>query len=125
MSPVATILETCPDLTNDQAEAIIAALFPRLVDAQCVADTFGMSRDWVYDNAAELGARVLGKGKYARKRFHLSEAKAAFDGMALVEAAPEVPEEESESKHREPRKPHSSTELGLTKSGNPLLPLPA
>jgi hypothetical protein len=126
VSPVETILETCPELSDTQAEAIVAALYPRLVNALVVAETFNLSRDWVYDNAGRLGARVLGSGKYARKRFVLAEVRdrlAAMTGEEGVTAHVQD-EEAAELEHREPRKSRARMREGLTPTGNPLLPLP-
>lgn len=44
-----------------------------LVDAAAVAEYLGVERDWVYANAARLGARKLGDGPRARLRFDLEE----------------------------------------------------
>jgi hypothetical protein len=41
------------------------------VDARAVAACLGVSRDYVYANAARLGARRLGAGTRARLRFQL------------------------------------------------------
>lgn len=42
---------------------------PELIDAAEVARRHGMSRDWVYEHADELGACRLGSGPRARLRF--------------------------------------------------------
>jgi hypothetical protein len=44
-----------------------------LVDAVRVAEHLGVSRDFVYEHAVELGARRLGSGPRARLRFDLAE----------------------------------------------------
>jgi hypothetical protein len=44
-----------------------------LVDAARVAEHLGVSRDYVYEHAAELGALRLGSGPRARLRFDLGE----------------------------------------------------
>lgn len=43
------------------------------VDAGAVARHLGVERDYVYEHAAELGARSLGRGPKARLRFRLSD----------------------------------------------------
>lgn len=48
-----------------------------LVDAATVADKLGVSRDYVHDRAAELGAIRLGSGPKARLRFDLERVLAA------------------------------------------------
>jgi len=47
------------------------ALGRRIVDARGVAETYGVSRDFVYAHADELGAIRLGSGPRARLRFDL------------------------------------------------------
>jgi hypothetical protein len=49
-----------------------------LVDAQTVADALGMSRDTVYEHAAELGGRRIGDGERPRWRFDLEQARNAW-----------------------------------------------
>jgi len=44
-----------------------------LVDAAAVASYLGVARSYVYEHAAELGARRLGRGPRARLRFSLTE----------------------------------------------------
>jgi hypothetical protein len=48
-----------------------------LLDAAAIAARFGVSRDWVYSRADELGAIRLGEGPKARLRFD-PERVAAF-----------------------------------------------
>lgn len=43
---------------------------PELVDASEVARRFGVSRDYVYEHSADLGAVKLGDGPKARLRFN-------------------------------------------------------
>lgn len=47
-----------------------------LVDAACVAERLGVSRDFVYAHAEELGVRRLGSGPRPRLRFNLAEIDA-------------------------------------------------
>jgi hypothetical protein len=42
---------------------------PQLVDAAAVAAMLGVTRGWVYEHAAELGAVRLGSGARPRLRF--------------------------------------------------------
>jgi hypothetical protein len=44
-----------------------------LVDAAALATHLGVSREYVYEHASELGARRLGSGPRARLRFDLEE----------------------------------------------------
>lgn len=41
----------------------------RWLDAQEVAERLGVSREWVYEHAGELGARRIGSGRRPRLRF--------------------------------------------------------
>ena len=108
-----------PDLDGQIATAIaeeaVATLHPRLVDAKTVADHFGVSRDWVYENADRLGARIIGAGtKRPRKRFYLHEAAARIDAMA-AEPRP------AGRNVRKPRPTRRQPRPGFTPSGNPRL----
>lgn len=47
-----------------------------LVDAAVVASHLGVSRDYVYEHALELGAVRLGAGPRARLRFRLADVDA-------------------------------------------------
>jgi hypothetical protein len=49
-----------------------------LVDAATLAAGWGVSRDWVYERADELGALRLGNGPKARLRFDPIVARAAL-----------------------------------------------
>ncbi len=88
-----------------------ARLAPRgLVDAVTLAREIGMSRSWVYEHAAELGAVQVGDGAKPRLRFNIEVALAAFNlltdeprATALVRKAPR-------------RRPRSTTTV-------PLLPI--
>jgi hypothetical protein len=51
---------------------------PRLIDAGEVARRFGLTRGWVYDHAAELGALRLGGGPRGRLRFDLAKVVEAL-----------------------------------------------
>ena len=72
------------ELTGDQldalaelvAEKLRATPAPerRLVDAQTVAAALGISRDTVYEHAAELGGVKVGDGSRPRWRFDLDRA---------------------------------------------------
>jgi hypothetical protein len=53
--------------------AVTVELPTVLVDASTLARYLGVERDWVYEHAAELGARRLGSGPRARLRFSIKE----------------------------------------------------
>jgi hypothetical protein len=76
-------------LTDDQLDVLAGLVAERLsthtepgqaalVDAQTVADTLGISRDTVYEHAAELGGRRIGDGARPRWRFNVADALAAW-----------------------------------------------
>ena len=50
----------------------------RCLTAAQVAERFGVSRDWVYDRAAELGAIPLGDGPRPRLLFDAEKVAEAF-----------------------------------------------
>lgn len=52
-----------------------------------VAELFGVSRRWVYDNAEALGARRLGCGARPRLRFDSGEVAERIDGLGRRPAA--------------------------------------
>jgi hypothetical protein len=78
-----------------------------LIDAAEVARRFGVSRDYVYDNAERLGAKRLGDGPKARLR---------FDPAMVAEALSGSPESKSQDK----RSPVRSVRSGR---GVTLLPI--
>jgi hypothetical protein len=49
-----------------------------LVDAAAVAKALGVSRDFIYDHAAELGGERIGNGRRGRLRFDLTVALTAW-----------------------------------------------
>jgi hypothetical protein len=61
------------------------------VDVATVARELGMSRDWVYAHADELGAERRGSGPKARLRFDLERARAAFSRPGGPSPVPETP----------------------------------
>lgn len=87
-----------------------------LVDAARVAAYLGVSRDYVYEHAGELGARRLGSGPRARLRFDLAEVD-----RRLTSCAPGRGSEAAESRtvERNSRRRRASS-LGTSV---PLLPI--
>jgi hypothetical protein len=83
----------------------------RMVDAATVAAELGVERPWVYQHAAELGARRLGDGPRARLRFDLetvrraavalsSDAKGRSSARGAQSAVASVPQRRRLPKHR-------------------------
>jgi hypothetical protein len=58
-----------------------------LLDAQSLARRLGVSREWVYDHAVELGAFRLGGGRRPRLRFDPRVVQEALEA-GLGTAAP-------------------------------------
>jgi hypothetical protein len=58
------------------------------IDAAEVARRFSLSRDYVYEHAAELGAVRLGSGPKARLRFNPNKAAEALGGSSARESRP-------------------------------------
>lgn len=94
------------DLTDDQLEQLAVVVAEKLratpaperklVDAQTIAAALGISRDTVYDNAAQLGGVKIGDGPRPRWRFDLETALEAWKPAGEpVRVAP---------RHRRPRK---------------------
>lgn len=74
-----------------------------LVDAVEIARRFGVSRDYVYDHAGDLGAVRLGDGPRARLR---------FDPATVAERLkPEAPEATRAHPRRRPRSKSGSADL--------------
>ena len=72
-------LERLADLVADRlAVALQPKPEPVLLTAQQVADRFGLSAEWVRDNAAELGVVRIGNGKRPRLRFEAEKVVSAL-----------------------------------------------
>jgi hypothetical protein len=54
----------------------------QFIDATEVAHRFGVSRDWVYEHAEELGAVRVGKGSRPRLRFDAKKVREGFGSLA-------------------------------------------
>lgn len=74
---VDTIAERVTDLLRPEQRC------DRLVDAATVADTLGVSRDFVYAHAAELGGQRIGSGPRGRLRFDLGRTLAAWTSRCV------------------------------------------
>jgi len=68
-------------------ESEAASARKKMLSAAEVADLFGASRRWVYDNAEVLGARRLGTGPRPRLRFDPDEVAERIDGLGSRPAA--------------------------------------
>jgi hypothetical protein len=56
----------------------------RMLTAAAVAERFGVSRSWVYENADRLGAVRLGSGSRARMRFDEARVSGLLRGDGAV-----------------------------------------
>ncbi len=63
----------------------------RLVDAATLATTLGVSRDFVYAHASELGGERIGSGPRGRLRFDLDRALTACAPSSDSKKPPEPP----------------------------------
>jgi hypothetical protein len=90
-----------------------------LVDATEIATRFGVSRDFVYAHADELGAVPLGTGPKPRLRF--DPAKVAD----LLAARSDHKGSEAPNRRRRRRRRKRSVDPGRTPDGCPLLPIRA
>lgn len=105
-------------LVEALAERIADLLNPRparrtLVDAAALADTLGVSRDYIYAHAHELGGKRIGSGPRGRLRFDLDNALAAWTSRSVSKESP-GPESRSavpDSTHRRHRRMGSGPEL--------------
>jgi hypothetical protein len=66
------------ELLHHQSHPIDDQESPDLLDAGQLARRLGVTRAWVYENAAQLGALPLSDGPRPRLRFDLAIAKQAF-----------------------------------------------
>jgi hypothetical protein len=92
----AAIAEHLAELLHDRPRV-------RLVDAATLATALGVSRDFVYAHASELGGERIGSGPQGRLRFDLDRALAACASNPARKEPPQPPT--TSSKRR--RKPTS------------------
>jgi hypothetical protein len=78
-----------------------------LVDAATIATELGVSRDYVYEHAAELGALRLGGGKRARLRFDPATARAALSRYVSEQSLADSPSVGGEPAPPAPRRRRS------------------
>lgn len=118
---VEAVAERVLELLGDRV-APPASSAPRLVDAAELAEVLGVSRDYVYRNAEELGAVRLGgetersPGKEqrggSRLRFDVEKAIAAQSArQASKESQPSDPPSAGRSPRRRQRAPGSEVKL--------------
>jgi hypothetical protein len=112
----ATTIEALADQVAERLREVGAA--DRMVSAAEIARRFGVSRDYVYDHAGELGAVRLGDGRGAPLRF---DPKAIADRLAKPLSPPMAEERERKRPPRR-RKPASRVPLlPIGEGGDPQL----
>jgi hypothetical protein len=87
-----------------------------LVDAARLAERLGVSRDFVYAHADELGARRLGSGPRARLRFDLTEVETRLSACSLGRGSEAAGKRVVEPVRSRPQRPGLGTNV-------PLLPI--
>jgi hypothetical protein len=92
---------SAPELTHKElllAEVIaervaeriaVAPVRAGLVDATALAQAIGVSRDFIYDHASELGGKRIGDGPHGRLRFDLDRALAAWTSRSESGRSPQ------------------------------------
>lgn len=83
----------------------------RLVDAATVADALGISRDWVYAHAQELGGARVGAGPRGRLRFDLNRALAAWRSRPVGDLERAASEASTELPRRSGKRPREDAGL--------------
>lgn len=66
------------------AELISPGTDGKLITVSQLSESRGLSQDWIYANAAQLGAIRLGDGPRARLRFSLAKADAYLATLQVV-----------------------------------------
>jgi hypothetical protein len=74
----------------------------RLVDAATLASALGVSRDFVYAHANDLGGERIGNGPRGRLRFDLDKTLAAFAPRAAGQEPPQPPVPTPKRRHPKP-----------------------
>lgn len=85
-APVQLAPETIEAIAQQVAERLAPLVREpetvQFIDAEAVAHRFGVSRDWVYAHAEELGAVPLGDGSRPRWRFDVQKVGERFGSLA-------------------------------------------
>jgi len=81
-APVQLAPESIEALAQRIVELELASEAVQFIDATEVAHRFGVSRDWVYAHAKELGAIRVGEGSRPRLRFDLKKVRERFGSLA-------------------------------------------
>lgn len=77
-APVQLAPESIEAIAQRVAELVREPESIQFIDAEEVARRFGVSRDWVYEHAEELGAVRLGDGSRPRMRFDVHKVSEWF-----------------------------------------------
>lgn len=104
--------ETVDAIARRVVELLTADDGPALIDATEVARRFAVTRSFVYDNAARLGAVRIGTGRRSRLRFAPARVAQALAAERRTEPEPQPVA---------PRPRRARQRDGFTPSGAPLL----
>jgi hypothetical protein len=80
-APVQLAPESIEALAHRVAELVLDSEAVQFIDAIEVAHRFGVSRDWVYAHAEELGAVRVGNGSRPRLRFDVKKVSERFGSL--------------------------------------------
>jgi hypothetical protein len=84
-----------------------------LVSAATLAERLGVERSWVYEHAADLGGRRLGRGSKPPLRFNVETALAALPSCSAGRMPATSPGRSAEPNQRARRRPRSGTGADL------------
>jgi len=104
------------ELLRDEVVACSGPEPAHLLTAAEVAKRFGVSREWVYEHKARLGAVALGDGRRPRLRFDPVRVAEALDKGAATSAPAQADAATVDASRRRRRGPRA------TRSDPPLLP---
>lgn len=81
-APVQLAPESIEAIAQRVAELVRDPETVQFIDAEEVAHRFGVSREWVYAHAEELGAVRVGEGPRPRLRFDVKKVSERFGSLA-------------------------------------------
>jgi hypothetical protein len=81
-APVQLDPESIEAIAQRVAELVGEPETVQFINAEEVAHRFGVSREWVYEHAEELGAVRVGRGSRPRLRFDVKEVTERFGSLA-------------------------------------------
>lgn len=85
----------------------------RLLTTKELCNARGLSKDWVYSHATELGAIRLSSGPKAQMRFDLGKADAYLATLSLLPTQEHAPQTARKRKPKRRRKTATTTPYGV------------